>query len=164
MLVREATPSEYEDAGRVTADAYREFFDEGARDEHLDYLERLADVAERATRTTILIAVDEDEQIVGSLTLELDGRVNPDGEPLPPERAGIRMLGVSPAARARGAARALMADAEARARAAGRIEMRLHTTDMMVAAQRMYEKLGYQRLPDEVQPDGFVLLSYRKAL
>ena len=34
----------------------------------------------------------------------------------------------------------------------------------MVAAQRMYERLGYVRGADRVFPDGFVLLSYRKEL
>jgi hypothetical protein len=34
----------------------------------------------------------------------------------------------------------------------------------MSAARSMYESLGYERGPDEVMPDGFVLYSYRKAL
>jgi hypothetical protein len=28
----------------------------------------------------------------------------------------------------------------------------------------MYDRLGYERTPDEVLPDGFVLLGYRKVL
>ena len=74
------------------------------------------------------------------------------------------MLGVDPAARARGVARALMEASEARARAAGKTFMTLHTTQRMQAAQSMYERLGYERLEDRVFPDGFVLLSYTKTL
>ena len=55
------------------------------------------------------------------------------------------MLGVDPAARARGVARALMAASEERARAAGKTFITLHTTLRMQAAQAMYERLGYER-------------------
>jgi ribosomal protein S18 acetylase RimI-like enzyme len=74
------------------------------------------------------------------------------------------MLGVSPAAQGRGIGRALMRAAEERARDEGKTEMTLHTTLAMLAAQRMYEALGYERMDDEILPDGFVLLGYRKEL
>jgi len=165
MEIREATPEEYAEAGRVTAEAYREFVRPGDDDwEH--YLLRIADVDARAGRTTIMVAV-EDGRVIGSLTLELDARVRDDeDEPRPLEQgeAHIRMLGVDPAARARGVARALMAASEARARAAGKTFITLHTTQRMQAAQAMYERLGYERIKDRVFPDGFVLLGYVKTL
>ena len=69
-----------------------------------------------------MVAV-EDGRVLGSLTLELDGRVRDEGEegqrPLEPQEAHIRMLGVDPAARARGVARALMAESESVAVATG---------------------------------------------
>jgi ribosomal protein S18 acetylase RimI-like enzyme len=164
--IREATSEEHAEAGRVTADAYREFVRPGDEDWER-YLLRIADVADRADRTTILVAV-EDGLLLGSLTLELDARVRDEGgeeqRPLDPEEAHIRMLGVDPAARARGLARALMAESEARARAAGKTFMTLRTTQRMKAAQAMYERLGYERTPNIVFPDGFVLLGYSKSL
>jgi GNAT superfamily N-acetyltransferase len=163
MEIREATPEEHAEAGRITAEAYREFFDGGGEDPHGAYLQKIADVAERAGRTTILVAVEKDI-LIGSLTLELATRVDADADPLEAHRAHIRMLGVAPAARARGAGRALMLEAEARARAAGKTEMTLNTTAMMRAAQAMYVSMGYARMPDETLPDGFVLLHYRKVL
>jgi ribosomal protein S18 acetylase RimI-like enzyme len=166
MDVREATEQEFGEAGRVTAEAYREFIRPGDVDWER-YLRRIADVAERADRTTVLVAV-EDGRILGSLTLELEGRVRDEDDeehrPLEPGEAHIRMLGVDPAARARGVARALMAASEERARAAGKTHMTLNTTRRMEAAQRMYERLGYERIEDTVFPDGFVLLGYRKKL
>ncbi len=163
MEIREATAAEHELAGRVTADAYREFFDTGGRDPDGQYLRKIADVPGRAARTMILVALDAG-QLVGSLTLELDTRVEADADPLEARRAHIRMLGVLPAARARGAGRALMRAAESRARAAGKTEMTLNTTGLMTAAQQMYASMGYERLPDETLPDGFVLMTYRKEL
>ena len=161
--IREAEPNEYEAAGRVTADAYREFVPVANTDWNR-YPEDIADVAGRADRTRIIIAV-EDGVILGSATLELDGRVEPDDDgPLRPNEAHIRMLGVAPQARGRGIAKMLMAECESRARAAGRTFMTLHTTHLMKAAQGMYESLGYERGEDRVFPDGFVLMSYAKSL
>ena len=149
--VREASPEELRAAGDVAARAYEEFFDLGGPDEDLTYLARIRDAEERAERTTVLVAV-HDDVIVGSLTLELDRRTNPDDDPLPAHRAHIRMLGVHPEARSRGAGRALMHEAEDRARAAGKTEITLHTTRLMTAAHGLYESLGYERRPDEVSP------------
>jgi ribosomal protein S18 acetylase RimI-like enzyme len=157
MEIREATEAEHAETGRVTAEAYRGL----VRDQN--YLGRIADVADRAARTVILVAV-EDGVIVGSLTLELSTRVNASDDPLEDHRAHIRMLGVLPDAQGRGIGRALMLDAESRARTAGKTEMTLHTTQHMAAARAMYAALGYEQTPDEVLPDGFVLLGYRKEL
>ena len=164
MEVREARPEEYAEAGRVTADAYREFIrPEDPGDWHA-YLERIGDVAERARRTTIVVAV-EDGRVLGSGTLELDGRTEPDqDDPVPPDEAHIRMLGVDPSARGRGVAKSIMAECVRLARDAGKTRMTLNTTRRMRAAQRMYETLGFERGTDEVFPDGFVLLSYAKRI
>jgi ribosomal protein S18 acetylase RimI-like enzyme len=166
VVVRKAKETEHGEAGRVTADAYREF----VRPEDADwerYLLRIADVAARADRTTILVAV-EDDRILGSLTLELDGRVRDEDDeefrPLDPNEAHIRMLGVDPEARGHGVARALMEESEAIARAAGKTLMTLNTTKRMAAARAMYERMGYERTADTVFPDGFVLLAYEKRL
>ncbi len=156
-------PDEYGEAGRVTADAYREFV-RPADDGWNRYLETLGDIAARVGHTSVLVAV-EDTSVVGTVTLELDARVDPDEDgALAPHQAHIRMLGVSPQARGRGIARALMAACESRASDAGRTLMTLNTTERMQTAQHMYEAMGYERGEDRVFPDGFVLLSYAKHL
>jgi ribosomal protein S18 acetylase RimI-like enzyme len=163
--VREARPEEYDEAGRVTAKAYEEFVQPG-QSEWPTYLARVADIGERASRTTILIAL-EDDHVLGSLTLELKSRVSDsdDDPPLQLGEAHVRMLGVDPAARARGVGVSLMQEAEERARAAGKTYLTLHTTQKMGAAQKMYASLGYERTEHEFA-DGFlgVLLGYRKEL
>ncbi len=161
--VREARPEEFTEAGEITALAYREFQrpnDPGWE----DYLRRISDVEGRAVRTTIFVAVD-DHRILGSATLELDARVEPeDGPGLASEEAHIRMLGVHPDARRRGVATALMDACFERARERGKTRMTLHTTSRMRAARAMYEQMGFERLPDRVFPDGFVLLTYERAI
>jgi ribosomal protein S18 acetylase RimI-like enzyme len=162
LQIREADPSEYELAGEVTASAYREFVHPGSDWE--DYLTLIADVRERAARTTILVAVD-DERIVGSATLELTKRVEPEDDPsLHPDEAHIRMVGVQPDARRRGVARALMQACIERALASGKTFVTLHTTERMQGAQHMYASMGFVRVADRTFPDGFVLLSYRLEL
>lgn len=160
--IREARPEEHARAGAVTSEAYREFAREGDSDWQ-EYLVRLADVTDRASRTTILVAV-EDGRIVGTVTLELDGRTEPEDDPLRPDEAHIRMLGVAPDARGRGIGRMIMETCEERTSASGRTLITLNTTLRMKSAQRMYESMGYARGEDRVFPDGFVLLSYAKQL
>lgn len=158
--VRPARPEEHEETGRVTALAYREFADSESWD---SYLGRIADVGARADLGLVLVAV-EDGRVLGSATLEIDDRIEDDDPPLQPDEAHIRMLGVHPDERGRGVARALMDACFEWARKAGRTRMTLHTTLRMKAAQSMYESMGFERLPDRVFPDGFVLLTYQKAI
>jgi GNAT superfamily N-acetyltransferase len=158
--VRPVRPEEYEEAGRVTALAYREFADSESWDRYLD---QIADVGARAHVGVVLVAV-EDGRILGSATLELDERIEDDHDALPPDQAEIRMLGVDPGQRGRGVARALMDACFAWAGRAGKKRMLLHTTQRMKAAQAMYGSLGFERLPDRVFPDGFVLLTYERLI
>jgi ribosomal protein S18 acetylase RimI-like enzyme len=160
--IREARPEEYEEAGRVTATAYREFVRPGEKAWEA-YLDRIADAASRARVATVLVALDRG-RIVGSATLELGERIDDDDPPLAPDEAHVRMLGVHPDARRRGIAAALLVEVEERARRAGRSRITLHTTQRMLPAQTMYEHLGYRRLEDRVFPDGFVLLTYERTI
>jgi ribosomal protein S18 acetylase RimI-like enzyme len=162
VTVREATPDEYAEAGRVTADAYRPFADEGDPGWQ-EYLSLIADVAGRAARSTVFVALDAG-RIAGSATLELSERIEDDDPPLHPEEAHLRMLGVHPDHRRRGIGRALIRACFDRAAEHGKTFMTLHTTARMRDAQLMYERLGFERLEDRVFPDGFVLLTYRRPI
>lgn len=160
--VRPVRPDEFEEAGRVTALAYREFVRPGDRAWE-EYLEHIADISHRARRAAVLV-VAEGGRILGSATLELGERIDDDDPPLASDEAHIRMLGVHPEARGRGVARALMAACFDLARREGRGRVTLHTTHRMKTARAMYERMGFQRLEDRVFPDGFVLLTYQRAL
>jgi ribosomal protein S18 acetylase RimI-like enzyme len=160
--VRKIRPGEYEEAGRVTALAYREFVRPGETSWE-EYLEHIADVEGRAGRSLVLVAV-EDGRVLGSATLELGERIDEDDPPLQADEGHIRMLGVHPDARGRGVASALIGACSQRARAAGRSRMTLYTTERMRVARGMYERMGFERLEDRVFPDGFVLLAFQKAI
>ena len=83
---------------------------------------------------------------------------------LPPTESHIRMLGVDPSARGRGVGPALMLECMRIAREHGKTLMTLNTGPRMKAAQRMYESMGFDRLPDVEVSEDFSLLSYAISL
>lgn len=162
MEIRPVRPDEYRESGRVTVLAYREYA-QGRTGWWDDYLDRIEDVAGRADRTLVLVA-DDGGTILGTATLEVDRRIEPDREPLPPGDTEIRMLGVDPAVQGRGIGRALVLACEGEACSRGMRRSVLHTNEDMTAARRLYEDLGYAREADVVTPSGHVILRYAKPL
>lgn len=161
--IRPLRPEEHEEAGEVTALAYREQAEPASTNP--DYLARVGDVGERARHALILGAVEEG-RVVGTVTVELTGRI-PGGHPRPPlepDQGHVRMLGVHPDAQRRGIARRLMETAAEEARGAGKRRITLETTELMLAAQQLYESMGYRRGDDLVFDDGFRLRTYELPL
>jgi ribosomal protein S18 acetylase RimI-like enzyme len=157
--IRPVLESEYTAAGEATARAYREFVSPG-RSGFEAYLARIADIGERADRATVLVAV-VDGEIAGSATLELDSRVTPStADPLAPDEAHLRMLGVSPERRGRGVARRLVTACMALARERGKRRLTLETSPLMIAAQQLYTTMGFTPTGERHTPDGTVLLGY----
>jgi len=161
--VRPVSPEEYAEAGEVTARAYREFAPPEVA-QWQDYLARIADVAARAQHTVVLVVL-VDGVIAGTTTIELDQHIEEGWrEPVAPDEAHIRMLGVDPAYRRRGAGRALMEATIALALDRNRSRITLETTAQMHAAHRMYESMGFvAHGGKEVQP-GLTFLSYELRL
>ncbi len=143
FTVRPVAPAEFDAVGDAIVAAYLDI-DPGGEPEW--YIEMLRDVETRARGSTVLAAVDDDGAVLGGVTY-VSGPDDPYSEELRPGEAGIRMLGVSPAAQRRGVGRALVQACVERARAAGRRRIVLHTGTWMAAAQRMYETLGFRREP-----------------
>jgi ribosomal protein S18 acetylase RimI-like enzyme len=160
VVVREVAPHELDPLGELTVAAYREV---GETDE--PYYAELRDVASRAARVPVLVAVDTvDGRLLGGMTY-VPGP-GPFAEGDFGDAATFRMLAVDPAARGRGAGRALVEAAIARARADGRPSIGIFTRPFMAAAQALYESLGFEREPGlawEFEP-GERLLAYRLRL
>ncbi|WP_029432731.1 GNAT family N-acetyltransferase [Blastococcus sp. URHD0036] len=139
-VVEAATPADFERIRELTVGVYR--------DEELssaEYLTQLADVEGRAGRSQLLVA-RLGGRVVGSVALVLDGDF---GEiTAGPAEAAFRMLVVDPAARGAGVGEALVRTCLDRARAAGKATMVLSTDPRMTAAHRLYERLGFRRLPE----------------
>jgi GNAT superfamily N-acetyltransferase len=157
--IRLARADEYAAAGELTLDGY-------VHDEFLtretDYAEHLLDAATRADEGELVVAVDEDGALLGTVTFCPPGsplrELSRDGE------AEFRMLAVAPAARGRGVGRALVEYCFTRARELGLAEMVICSMSRMTAAHRLYGAMGFERAPGmdwEPVPD-VLLLAFRR--
>ncbi len=158
--IRPIRADEYDAVGAATASAYREFWQPNSPgwDEYLAYI---ADVASRADRATVLVALDAGA-VAGSATVELDARIRPGpAEPLAPDHAHLRMVGVSPEHRGKGIGRLLVVASIDLARTRGRRVMTLETDPVMLAAQQLYMSLGFVPTGPQQRPGGPRLLGYR---
>ena len=158
--VRPEEPEEIEAVGRLTAEVYvgEGFIDPGAA-----YVHELTDTARRARDAEVWVAVLERE-VLGSVTFCPVG--SPYREIGRNDEAEFRMLVVSPAARGRGIGQALVELCLTRTREMGYAGIRMSTMDRMNSAHRVYERLGFTRVPqDDWSPvPGVNLLAYAAPL
>ena len=157
MEIRAARPEEYDGIGELTVTAYAAIL--GSR-LSADYAAELRAVAQRASAAEVLVAVEPDGTVLGSVTNAPDG--GPYAEVARSGEAEFRMLAVDASARGRGVGQALVEHCLAVARSRGRDRMVLSTTSWMTTAHRLYERLGFRRTPDrDWEPvPGLVLLTY----
>ncbi|MBI3751934.1 MAG: GNAT family N-acetyltransferase [Chloroflexi bacterium] len=141
FVVREARPEEYEALGRITAEAYRL-----AGETEEGYFPELLDVAERARQVPVLAAVEEGTGRLLGTTTYVPGP-GPYHEGDFGVVASMRMLAVAPEAQGRGVGRALVLACLERTRAAGRTGLALYTRPFMTVAHRLYESMGFERVP-----------------
>lgn len=154
-------PDEYERLGKLTVAVYTAV-DHRTVETDDDYDKELADVARRAADADVLVAVDTDGEVLGGVTY-VPGPESSSAEFTDLDTAGIRMLAVAESAQGRGVGDALVRACIARATAAGKRHIALHSTDRMTAAHRLYQRLGFVRdAPEdwEIFP-GFTLLAFR---
>jgi len=78
----------------------------------------------------------------------------------------VRLLAVAPEARGRGVGVTLMRECIRRARQTGALALTLHTTEIMAAAMRLYERMGFARAPElDIQPaPGVTIKRFRLGL
>jgi ribosomal protein S18 acetylase RimI-like enzyme len=156
-----AEPARPEDFDAIAELTVRVYVDGGLASP--GYGAELADVAGRADRSELLVVWDEG-RIVGSVALVLDGDFG--NVTASENEAAFRMLVVEPAAQGRGVGELLVSTCLERARAAGKRRMVLSTDPRMTAAQRLYQRMGFTRLPerDWAPEPGIDLLVYARDL
>jgi ribosomal protein S18 acetylase RimI-like enzyme len=158
--VRLARPDELDEVGRITVAGYRA---DGMLVEDDFYEPVLADAASRARDAELLVAVDGDD-LLATVTFCTAGSAY--SEVAHDNEGEFRMLSTAPAARRRGAARALVEHCIARSRELGYDAVVLCSLAEMAAAHQLYTALGFARLPDRdwTPAPGVDLLAFRLPL
>jgi ribosomal protein S18 acetylase RimI-like enzyme len=110
------------------------------------YVAVLRDVGRRAAEAELLVAAEPGGAVLGTVTFVPDG--GPLGEIAAPHESEFRMLAVDPAAQGRGVATALMRCVLDDSRGLGKAGVVCSSTPDMRAAHRLYERLGFRRMPD----------------
>ena len=143
MIVRPAAPHELAAVGELTVRAY-------AADGYLaaddPYAAELRSAADRAAEADLLVAVDTDGSLLGTVTFTVPG--TPWAEISRPGEAEFRMLAVAPEARGRGVGGELAQWCVDRARDLGCTAVALSSLTEMHAAHRIYARMGFVRAAD----------------
>jgi GNAT superfamily N-acetyltransferase len=163
MDIRPVRPNEHHALGELTVAAYAAI--DPAVVDGDGYAGELRDVAGRVADAEVFVAVDDAGTVLGGVTY-VPGPDSAWAEFSEPDGAGIRMLAVAPEAQGRGVGEALSRACVDRARAAGRGQILLHSTDRMATAHRLYQRLGFARdLSLDWEPvAGFWLRGFRLRL
>lgn len=148
-LVRVVGPTEtgrLQEIGELTALAY---LADGLIDNAHPYVPQLRNAAARAQHAILLALADGERgegKLVGTLTLVPPGSVF--AEMAAEDEYELRMLAVSPLERGRGIGATLTQAALTMAVERGAKRVVLSTMETMLAAHRLYERLGFTRRED----------------
>jgi ribosomal protein S18 acetylase RimI-like enzyme len=152
VQVREIRDAEFAALGRLMVEVYSNLEGFPQPHEQPGYYRMLADIGRftEKPQTHVLVALTAADELVGGVVYFADmAQYGSGGTATAVKNAsGIRLLGVSPAARNMGVGRALTLACVERARARGHAEVVLHTTAAMRVAWGLYERLGFVRSAD----------------
>ncbi len=159
--IRNARPEELDEVAQLLKSAFQQYSASIPPQAWQFYLEDIMDVCSRFSESELIVA-ELDGRLVGAITLYLDPARAEEGG-WPRGWAGLRLLGVDPDYRNRGIGHALMEECLSRCRRKGIKTVGLHTTAMMDAARKMYEKMGFKRAPrhDFHPRPGVTVMAYR---
>jgi ribosomal protein S18 acetylase RimI-like enzyme len=143
MHLRRARPEDYNAVGEVTLAAYEPMLGEAES----SYADRLRNAEARDHEAELWGAgAPGDRAVRGTGTLCREG--SPWREIGAADEGEFRMLAVAPHAQGQGVGEALVRHVLDRFREEGAIAVVLSTTPGMVAAHRLYERLGFGRCPE----------------
>jgi ribosomal protein S18 acetylase RimI-like enzyme len=157
VTLRPAREDELGAVGELTINAYQaDGFETSGT-----YALKLADARPRAEEAELWVAVDDTDALLGTVTIAPPG--SPWAQLAAPDELEFRMLAVSAAARGRGVGEILTRRVIERAEELGLRAVVLSSSQDMVTAHRIYERLGFRRTPeaDWSPVPGADLITYR---
>jgi ribosomal protein S18 acetylase RimI-like enzyme len=163
LHIRDADPSEHAAVADLIAASYGQY-EETFGSYWAPYLADLLDVEGRQADGELIVA-ELDGALVGSVTFLPHYRNDAIPGGFAGGGCGIRVLATAPAARGHGVGRALVDECVRRARGLGATSLLLHTGSFMEAAVHLYERMGFERVANEGDPElDTRLLTYRLAV
>lgn len=110
------------------------------------YAAQLADASRRDRDAELLVAVDTEGRLLGTITVCSPG--SPLGEVSRPGELEFRMLAVAPGARRQGIGEMLVRAVLARATEISAHRVVMCSDERMSVAHRLYARLGFVRMPE----------------
>lgn len=145
LLVRRATRREIPEIEQLILAAFTPYRERVAARAVLDaYIENSRDIASRWDEAEVL-ALEVNGRIGGTVTWYADA--SREGLNLPRDWAGFRTLAVHPELRGLGLGRGLVRECIRRSALREIATIGIHTATFMVAACRIYDGLGFRRIP-----------------
>jgi ribosomal protein S18 acetylase RimI-like enzyme len=158
--VRDARPEELDRIAALLQEAYQQYRDFMPPEVWQAYLENILDLRSRWKEAQLIVA-ESGSELAGAVTLYLKTDSSEGG--WPEGWAGVRLLGVDPKYRGQGVGRALMDECVKRCKKQDLKTIGLHTTELMDIAKRMYERMGFTRVPEfDFHPrPGVTVMAYK---
>ncbi|WP_211208302.1 GNAT family N-acetyltransferase [Leeia oryzae] len=150
--IRDIRTEEHDTLGRLMCEVYASLPGFPTPAEQPGYYDMLAHIGRFTDKpaTRVLVAVDQHATVLGGIVYFGDMTQYGSGGSATQEThaAGIRLLGVSHAARGQGIGKALTEACIQCAKDQQQQQVILHTTQAMQTAWHLYERLGFTRSPD----------------
>jgi ribosomal protein S18 acetylase RimI-like enzyme len=159
VIVRNALAQELNDVASLNVEAYRQYSDALTSDNWQRMQTNLLNVAEVAKQGQLIVA-QQGQALVGAVVYCPPGAS--DGRLFQPEWASLRMLAVLPQYQGQGIGQQLSRECIHRAEHDKAEVVGLHTSELMTAARRMYERLGFRQ--DIELPSHFGIQYWRYVL
>ena len=159
VIIRDALVQEFNEVATLSVKAYQEYSQALTHDNWKIMQTNLLNVAEIAQSGRLIIAQQEQE-LVGSVVYCPPGTSN--SRLFQPEWASLRMLAVLPQYRGQGIGQQLSLECVHRAKQDNAGVVGLHTSELMVAARKMYGRLGFEQ--DIELPSNFGIQYWRYVL
>ncbi len=140
-LLENASAADFPAIASLNVESYREFI-EYITPESWALMSGNISKPERIAERATFIVAKVDGVLAGSVAYCPAGK---SVDPIPAEWSSILLLAVSPQFRGRGIGELLAAECLRRARAENAAVIGLFTSERMLSAQRIYEKLGFMR-------------------
>ncbi|MFJ5758822.1 GNAT family N-acetyltransferase [Neobacillus sp. NPDC093182] len=166
MIIREALENELPYLREQRVNAYLEHSAEIPEGHWLALKQAILSEGDRLPGVERIVA-EIDGKIAGSVVLFPANIDAYEGNVEILDYPEIRMLAVLPEMRGKGVAAALVAECIQRAKAKGCHAVGLHTGEFMETAMKLYERMGFERLPQhdfEPANDGIIVKAYRLSL